>query len=770
MFFQGDGVKHYQSQTGAIEALEMRRLLSGNDSDPSFGKLGFEIIDIAGGDDHALAVAVQKDGKIVVAGQAYFSGNPAAAIAPGDYAVVARFNVDGSLDDGGPLDSTPGDKFGANGKIFIFHHASNQIGSAFKSVVIQSDGKIVLGGYTEENHPFSNPTDVTQWFVTRLLSNGTSDSGFGTSGSAVFLDNAAPSYETSIESMALQGDGKIVLGGIAGSSAVVARLTTSGGLDSTFSSDGLIPENVGFDAHVAIDNLGNIVSATGSNQHILLFRYTANGTLDRSFDADGKVDLSRGPDDAPLSMSIESLAIKHSGEILVGGFEYSIGGDYAYSASVSPDGKLIHEDLPDHISDWASLVVSLNDNVMKLGTTVNRESLNPGGIWADDGFTGHLLNFRPAYLQYTNAAALAPDGKIVVVGETNEGGSGFNFVIARVLGYPTSSFGSVSGTVFIDKDGDGVKDANETGEGNVRVYVDADKNGGFAASERSVLTDGSGNYTLTGLTPGTYTIREVVPLTFTQTLPTGGAAYTVTVAAKGNTSGKNFGNKPFSIQSLATSISGSVFNDLNGNGIRDVANPTEPDLVGWTVYLDKNKNGKLDSGETNVKTDGGGNYVFDKLAVGSYRVRVVMQAGYRQTGPGGGFYDVTVKNLQHIVNEKFGVTKNILISGNVFSDANGNKMRDTVKGVAEAGLSGWKVYIDGDKNGKFTDGETFVLSDGSGNWSFTGLAARSSAYIVRAVPMSKWGLTTPAGGSISVTLSARGSSKTGLLFGGKKIA
>jgi hypothetical protein len=76
------------------------------------------------------------------------------------------------------------------------------------------------------------------------------------------------------------------------------------------------------------------------------------------------------------------------------------------------------------------------------------------------------------------------------------------------------------------------------------------------------------------------------------------------------------------------SISGQVFNDQNSNGRQDA---DEAGLSGWTVYLDLNGNGQLDSGEPSTTTDAAGTYQFTGLSPGTYQVREVPQSGWAQT-------------------------------------------------------------------------------------------------------------------------------------------
>ena len=83
-------------------------------------------------------------------------------------------------------------------------------------------------------------------------------------------------------------------------------------------------------------------------------------------------------------------------------------------------------------------------------------------------------------------------------------------------------------------------------------------------------------------------------------------------------------------QLLAT-ISGQVFNDFNADGLKDAG---EPGQSGWTIYLDADGNGQLDTGESSTITAADGSYRFDGLAAGTYTVAEVPQPGWEQTYPG----------------------------------------------------------------------------------------------------------------------------------------
>jgi hypothetical protein len=100
---------------------------------------------------------------------------------------------------------------------------------------------------------------------------------------------------------------------------------------------------------------------------------------------------------------------------------------------------------------------------------------------------------------------------------------------------------------------------------------------------------------------------------------------------------------------LTGTISGQVFDDVDGNGVRG---PNEGGLAGVTVYLDIDRDGVSEVGEPSAVTDATGGYVFD-VAAGDYAVRVVEPAGYRAApvpGTSEVFYGIDYANdsLVHI--------------------------------------------------------------------------------------------------------------------------
>jgi uncharacterized delta-60 repeat protein len=277
------------SNTAAFGAALLARYSPGGILDPSFGNGGI-VTPFAGYSASSAAVAIQGDGRIIVAGAV--GPTPAS---PTNSLALARYNPDGSLDV----------SFGTSGSVL-----SSFSGVGGFRIGIQSTGKIVVSMQTVQTVP---STEI----LVRYNPDGSLDSTFGTGGMVTtsFLDAA----------LEVQPDDKIITVGQIiplGSSNgfAVARLNPDGSSDSTFGSGGMVTTQFAGNGAaadtVALQSDGKIVVAgvsdQGSGPTFALARYNTNGSLDAGFGPGGKVTSS-------IVGGIDSLTLQSDGTIVAAG-------------------------------------------------------------------------------------------------------------------------------------------------------------------------------------------------------------------------------------------------------------------------------------------------------------------------------------------------------------------------------------------------------------------------------------------------------------------
>jgi uncharacterized delta-60 repeat protein len=270
------------------------------------GKLTTDFFDA----DEGEAVAVQSDGKIVVAGTSEDGADSNFAI--------ARYNPDGSRDT-----SFDGDGRAVVRRTFATctSCAPDEVAS---DLAIQSDGKIVVVGTTTDVFESDDP-DV--FFVARLNPNGSLDTSFSDDGMVdTRMTPHGGTANDRANAVAIQSDGKIVVAGkaeghVTSNDFAVARYNSSGSLDTSFDGDGKVVLDGFFgsiDEHtdVAIQSDGKIVAAGNQGfEDFNVMRYNSNGSLDTTFSSDGRVqtDFKSRADVA------SSLAVQSNGKIVVAG-------------------------------------------------------------------------------------------------------------------------------------------------------------------------------------------------------------------------------------------------------------------------------------------------------------------------------------------------------------------------------------------------------------------------------------------------------------------
>ncbi|RIK76721.1 MAG: hypothetical protein DCC68_18745 [Planctomycetota bacterium] len=320
------------------------------------------------------------------------------------------------------------------------------------------------------------------------------------------------------------------------------------------------------------------------------------------------------------------------------------------------------------------------------------------------------------------------------------------------------STGEIHGTKWDDANRNGVRDATpgtapEQGVPGVTIYLDTNNNGQFDAGEPTTTTmqdntatpeNEAGMYWFTQVPAGTYMVREVLPTGWIQTYPANNGGHTVTVATGTIVEGIDFGNT----RGQGGGVTGSKWDDLNGNGRRDTDVPMadgttgpEPGLAGVRIYSDVNGNGMYDATEPSTFTldddpttpiNERGRYVLANLAPGVHVIREDLPAGNVQTAPGNnGGYTVLVVADQFVTGRNFGNYKPGEIHGVKWNDVNSDGKRGGATGAQEPGIPGVTIYIDVNGDGVFqsTEPSTTTMADDpatpqdeTGHYWITGLA------------------------------------------------
>ncbi|MFI3194494.1 MAG: hypothetical protein QX195_01605 [Methylococcaceae bacterium] len=444
--------------------------------DPNNGSGGYS--------DDAQSVALQADGKILVAGLTVWNNLG-----------LVRYNIDGSLDS----------SFGAAG--FATGDKSMMDYTRANSVVPQSDGKILVAGSSGEYEYFS---------VERFLSNGKLDVNFATDGKVTTEDLS----RAGAQSLTLQMDGKLLVGGHAlnrqgGYEFALARYDTNGYLDLSFGTDGKLTDAGGFQAYsVAVQSDGKLLLAGNTyllvgdttyshNKHFALTRYNADGSPDLSFGTAGKVtaDFGFGEDEA------RSVVVQPDGKILLGGTS-SNGHDSDFTlVRYNTDGSLdssFHFDgkLTSHISvggydNVYSVILQPDGKIVAAGGSAGDFALaryTADGSWDTSfGDNGKVTTDFGTLWDSAHSLVLQPDGKLLVAGQTGSNETS-NFALAR---YNTD--GSLDASFHVQNTLDNAPSFTEAGaavvlDDNVQIYdAELSATGNYAGASVSLNRSGLAN-------------------------------------------------------------------------------------------------------------------------------------------------------------------------------------------------------------------------------------------------------------------------------------
>ena len=317
--------------------------------------------------------------------------------------------------------------------------------------------------------------------------------------------------------------------------------------------------------------------------------------------------------------------------------------------------------------------------------------------------------------------------------------TGYNF-------YDTQP-GSISGSVRVDVDGDGIAEAADT-TGIAGVTVTLKNAGGMTVA--STTTTASGTYLFVNVMPGSYTVVETdlpgYASTTDRVLPNDNRI-PLTLASGQVSTENNFFDTQYA------SVSGKVRVDANGNGVAD---PTDTNGIASVTVSLKNAGGAV---VATVPTDAAGYYLFANVLPGAYTIVESDLAGYTSTLP---------------VNNTLAVT---LVSGTA---STGNNFYDTLPGTVRGSvlvdLNGDGIVQTGDTNAiagvavTLKQGSTVVATtttDAQGGYSFTNVMPGS--YTVVESDLAGYSSTLPVDNTDAVTVTAD-STATALFYDTQKTA
>jgi uncharacterized delta-60 repeat protein len=427
-----------------VDALEGRQLMATlppGSLDPTFGTAGFVQMSVAGRSSDAFAVAVQpSDGKIVVAGITEPPAPPGSPSLPEQW-TVARYNTDGTLDP----------TFGNGGVVItqnITHASSFGRGDKPSAIVIQTDGKIVVGGESGESTGVDGVGAVV-----RYNANGSLDTTFANAG-VVLLGGDM----NNVTSLAMDGN-EIVVGGfdsdVAGTTGfLVDLLKPDGTPDVDFGTSGEAFHNISPGSSDAV----NAIAVT--NGRIYAAGVTApqgatkNSFAVVSFDLTGKFVAQATPQfkSGTFASVAQVLTIQpNTGKLVVGGFD-----DVTVGSTTKATAVLVglNADLTPNTSfgtngiayiDGSNLSALVSGSDGKLVTPSDRGfslvRYNADGS-LDNTFGTNGVSSSPAGLPIVSsiyALAVQPDQNIVAAGVTEgTGGNLLGFALGRFAGSSTT--------------------------------------------------------------------------------------------------------------------------------------------------------------------------------------------------------------------------------------------------------------------------------------------------------------------------------------------
>ncbi len=411
--------------------------------DTGFNVSGTVITSFGAGSNRANAVAVQPDGKLVLAGYCSNGTN-------NDFCAL-RYNANGTLDN----------SFNGSGTVITPVGIGNDYANA---LVLQADGKLILAGYC-------NNGARNDFCAVRYNANGTLDTSFNGTGIVITSIGTGSNNGNAV---ILQPDGKIVLAGscLNGTSYsfCALRYNTDGSLDTSFNLTGkvitAVGNRVGYAAGLAVQPDGKLLLAgqcLGSSDYdFCAVRYLSDGTLDTGFNGSGTIIT-------PVGNSTDwanAIVLQPDGKIVLAGFCNDGTKDDFCALRYKPNGVLdvtfngtgsVITPVVAGIVGANAVVLQPDGKLVLAGRCQNGAAndfcalrYNSNGA-LDTAFNGTGIVVTPVGTgsDNSNALALQPDGKLVLVGNCANGAND-TFCAVRYEGGP---FGYRNCSLDIDGDG-----------------------------------------------------------------------------------------------------------------------------------------------------------------------------------------------------------------------------------------------------------------------------------------------------------------------------
>ena len=375
--------------------------------------------------DFGRAVGLQPDGRVVVAG---YSNRPTS----GDDFVVVRYNADGSLDT----------TFDGDG-IVTTDILTNREDRA-SALVVHPGGGLVVVGYTND------PSFRNDFALVRYAANGSLDFSFNGTGRVTTDLNVG--VDDVGNAVALHGDGRIVVAGQSASDFGLVRYNANGSRDAGFGGgDGIVTTNFSAGSTdigrgVVVQSNGKTLVAGRSRTELALARYNLDGTLDNSFDGDGLLARNAGNNFISPFGGFWGMALQSDGKVVaVGeGWREATGVDFitsrldangAFDLSFKGGDGIADTDIFGFFDEAESVSIQPDGKIVVAGSAQNATGgtdfavvrYHPDGS-LDTSFGGGdgivTTDIDGHRNERAHAVALQPDGKIVVAGQTNNAGDG----------------------------------------------------------------------------------------------------------------------------------------------------------------------------------------------------------------------------------------------------------------------------------------------------------------------------------------------------------